>query len=104
MSNDTKRNSRGQYAKPASAKKLVAIWSASIASLGLLYASGGAVMSTFGSFRSCDVNNTGLYIRSCGKQSLSVGDVIIIAVFVAAAALSVSLFTAAWRLTTRKVV
>ncbi|MDB5170554.1 MAG: hypothetical protein JWO35_248 [Candidatus Saccharibacteria bacterium] len=97
----TKRNDKGQFAK-RSAKFTVFSWFASFASLGLLYAAGAAVYSTFGSFRSCGANSSGLAITSCGKQSINIGDLIILGLFVASALLAVSLFTAAWRMTLKR--
>lgn len=98
----SKRNSKGQYAGDLSKRKLGLSWLGSLFSLGLLYVTGGAVLSTIGSFRSCNANSSGLFVRNCGKQSLNVGDFIIFAVFIASAALTVSAITAAWRITARK--
>lgn len=95
----TKRNDKGQYTKNRAMKRLAMSWVATLASLGLLYGAGGAVLATFGSFRSCDANNTGLFIRNCGKESLNVGDVIIIGLFITSAALVASVFTASLRMT-----
>ena len=78
------------------------LWVASLLSVVLLYLVGGAVDSDLGSFRSCNSNNNGLTIANCGKQGLNFGDVILLALFVLAACLTVTLFTAAWRSTRGK--
>lgn len=102
--NEMKRNSKGQYTKPASPKKLAAYWSAAAVSAVILYGCGAAVMATMGSFRSCEANSAGLFVRNCGKLNLTPSDLVILVVFIAAAVLCVSLFTAAWRITKRKAV
>lgn len=101
MSKQPKRNDRGQYARGGSRKFRMFSWVMSFFSLGLLYVSGVAVSSTFGAFRPCSSNNTGLVVNGCGKQSLNLGDLIILTLFVAASALVASLFTASWRMTRR---
>ena len=78
---------------------IIASWVGSLLSVGLLYLCAKMVLSDFASFRSCASNNTGLYISSCGKQSINVGDFIFVLLFVASAVLTLSLFTHAWRIT-----
>lgn len=102
MSKKTRRDNNGKFAK-RSLKFVIFSWAVSFASLGLLYAAGSAVYAIFASFRSCDANNTnGLSITACGKLSLNLGDVVIIGLFVAASALTVTLFTAAWQASLRR--
>jgi hypothetical protein len=93
-----KRDDQGKYAKRHSAKFIALLWIASFLSLGLLYFSAGAVESDFAGFRSCS-SNSSLAIHSCGKDSLNLGDVGLVLLFILAAAMVVSLFTAAWRVT-----
>ncbi|MDL2363141.1 MAG: hypothetical protein QFB86_02020 [Patescibacteria group bacterium] len=99
--NKLKRNDKGQFAKDRSPKVLVFSWLSTLLSVILLYITSRAVMSTIGSFRSCDANSSGLIVRDCGKHSLNFGDIVILALFVAAAALTVSAFTASLRITRR---
>lgn len=102
MSKKARRDNNGKFAK-RSLKFVIFSWALSFASLGLLYAAGAAVYSIFASFRSCDANTSnGLSITSCGKLSLNVGDVVIIGLFIAASALVVTLFTAAWQASLRR--
>lgn len=96
-----KRDNNGKFAK-RSLKFVIFSWFVSFLSLGLLYAAGTAVYSIFGSFRSCDANSTGLTIASCGKQALNFGDLVIVGLFIACAALVVTLFTAAWQASLRR--
>lgn len=94
-----RRNADGKFAVQYSFKYLAFIWVCSILSVGLLYLAGNALTDSIAAFQSCDTNNTGLSISSCGKQGLNVGDVILFALFAASAALTVSLFTMSWRKT-----
>ncbi len=91
------RDLSGRYATRHSPKFIVAAWVASFLSVGLLYAISRVFWSDLASFQSCNTNSSGLSIVSCGKQSPNFGDILIFLVFVMAAALTVSLFTAAWR-------
>ncbi len=99
--NKPKRDSNGKFAK-RSLKFVIFSWFMSFVSLGLLYAAGVAVYSIISSFRSCDANSSGLSISSCGKQALNFGDLVITGLFIACAALVVTLFTAAWRASLRR--
>lgn len=94
-----RRNEDGKFAVQHSFKHLAFLWVCSILSIGLLYLAGNALTDSIAAFQSCDTNNTGLSISSCGKQGLNVGDVILFALFAASAALTVSLFTMSWRKT-----
>lgn len=96
--NSGSRNGHGQFAKAPSKKMLSAAWVAAILSLGLLWASTTMVEASFGAFRSCSTNNV-LTVSNCGKQSLNLGDLILVGLFILAAALTLSLFTHAWRVT-----
>lgn len=96
-----RRDDKGKF-KKRSLKFVILSWLASFASLGLLYAAGAAAYSIFGSFRSCDINSAGLSIASCGKQSMNIGDLAILGLFIASATLAVSLCTAAWRATLKR--
>ena len=94
----TKRDQQGRYAKRKSPGFKLFMAGASILSVGLLLLAGRAVMAMLGSFRSCE-SNVGLTVRSCGKASLNLGDVVIVALFILCAFLAVSVCTASWRLT-----
>jgi hypothetical protein len=83
-------------------KAIVGLWLASLLSVGLLLGSAIAVKSDLSQFRSCNSNTSGLMVHSCGKQSLNPGDLILLALFVLAALLTVSLFTGALRASRRK--
>ena len=99
--NKKKRNDQGRYAERHSTGFIVTTWVAAALSVGLLYAATRALLTDFASFRSCSANSSGLTIVNCGKSSLNFGDLVFMLMFVLAAALTVSLFTAAWRFTVR---
>ena len=92
------RNIEGKFARRRSPAFIATSWIASFLSLGLLYLAGLAVSSDFAQFRSCSSNN-GLALHSCGKNNVNLGDLILIALFILAALLVVTLFTASWRMT-----
>jgi hypothetical protein len=94
----SKRDDQGRYARKGSPKYIAFIWIFSLLSAGLLLVAGKAVLGVFGSFRSCE-SNVGLVVRSCGKNSINLGDAIIIGLFILTAFLAVSLFTASLRTT-----
>ena len=87
------RDMEGKFTKRKSPAVIISTWVASFLSLGLLYAVGVAVTSDFAQFRSCNTNN-GLALHSCGKQAINLGDLLLIALFVLAALLVITLFTA----------
>lgn len=95
------RNEQGQYAEKHSLAFVITTWVGAVLSVGLLYAAGNAVISDLASFRSCDANSAGLYVVNCGKPSFNLGDAMLILLFILAAALTATLFTAAWRFTRR---
>ncbi len=95
----TKRNDKGQFRHDSSVGVLAAMWAAGVISLGLVWLAARAVMSDFGSFRSCNDNTGILTVSSCGKHSLNLGDFIMLGLLALTACLSVSLLTAAWRMT-----
>lgn len=97
----SKRMTNGRFAKRRSPLLLGGSWLASFASLGLLYGAARLVLADFAAFRSCSSNASGLVVESCGKRSLNMGDLLLLALFFMAAALVVALFTAAWRMTRR---
>lgn len=94
------RRSNGKFAAPRSPLVILFFWLVSFASIGILYLITRVLMANFAAFRSCNSNN-GLAIVSCGKHSINMGDVLIIVLFLLSAALVVSLFTHAWRITRR---
>ena len=77
-------------------------WVASVVSLLLVYGAASAMVNALLGFRSCDSNSAGLRIITCGKQSVTMGDVLIGLLLLLTIALSVSLFTGAWRATKRR--
>jgi hypothetical protein len=81
---------------------LAASWAIALLSVGLLIPTGAAVGIEATSFRSCDVNNAGLFVHACGKQSFNLGDALIAVLFLGSIAVVGSLFTHAWRLTRRR--
>lgn len=92
----------GKYAKHRSLGLIVSTWIGALLSLGLLLFTGNAVKGNFAAMRSCDANNAGLTVVSCGKQGLNITDIFVIGLFVLSAILVVSLFTGAWRMTRRQ--
>jgi hypothetical protein len=76
-------------------------WLASFGSLGLLYVSAKVLSADIAGFRSCSDNAEGLVVVSCGKQGLNFGDLLLFLLFVACVTLTMSLFTAAWRMSRR---
>jgi hypothetical protein len=99
LSKNAKRNGKGQFIHGHSSVFIASFWLAGIASLGLLWLAGRAVMSDLGSFRNCNGGTGILSVSSCGKQSLNPGDFILLGLFVLAACFSLSLLTGAWRAT-----
>jgi small-conductance mechanosensitive channel len=89
---------RAQKAKSKASKTVFSSWLFALASAFLLYLVGKITVSNFSQFRSCDANVTGLTIQNCGKQSFNFGDLLVLVLFALTAALVVSLFTHAWRL------
>ncbi len=81
---------------------IVLAWLAAIASLALVYAAANAMVSDILSFRSCNANSSGLTIVNCGKSAITMGDVLLALLLLLALALSVSLFTGAWRASRRR--
>jgi hypothetical protein len=72
-----------------------------ILSVALLYFMGNVVKNDFSEFRSCGVNNNGITIVDCGKQSLNIGDVMLLVLFFLSAILVVTLCTATWQMVRR---
>lgn len=95
----SKRNSKGQFVEGHSKAFIVSMWTASALSLGLLWLAARAVMADFGSFRSCNEGTGIVGIPGCGKQSLNIGDFVLLGLLALAACFSFSLLTGAWRAT-----
>jgi hypothetical protein len=76
---------------------MVCTWIGALVSILLLLPTGAAIGADVSSFRSCNVNNSGLFVDNCGKQSVNLGDLVIFALFVGSLAVVVCLFTHAWR-------
>ena len=62
----------------------------SIVGLFLVFISGDFVYQDLAGFRPCSVNNTGLSVVSCGKSSLTPGDMVAIVIFVATVTMAFS--------------
>ncbi|MDB5184617.1 MAG: hypothetical protein JWN38_425 [Candidatus Saccharibacteria bacterium] len=67
----------------------------------LLYVAGTLAIASLGAFRSCSVNNSGLAVNTCGKKSVDVSDLILLAIFAGVVILTVSALTHAIRITRR---
>lgn len=67
------------------------IWSATIVSVGILFLLGQLVVSDFESFQSCNANGGNVTIANCGKESISISDVIIVVLFILSAFMVVKL-------------
>jgi len=93
------RNSEGKYAQRKPFKILVAWWASALFSLIVLWLAARAVMGDLGGFRGCNGDTPVGGIVSCGKQSLTLGDLILIGLFVLSVSFAASLTTAAWRAT-----
>lgn len=76
---------------------IIASWTASLLSLVLVYGAASALVNALLSFRSCDKNDTGLSVVSCGKESITSGDALLIVLTILTVLLSLSLFTGAIR-------
>lgn len=77
-------------------------WIAAVMSLSLVYFATRAMISDILSFRSCSVNDSGLTVVSCGKQAITLGDVLLGVLLLLSILLSISLFTGAWRASRRR--
>lgn len=95
----SKRNHKGQFVEGHSTLFIGSMWAASAGSLVLVWLAARAVVSDFGSFRNCNTSTGIMSVSTCGKQSLDLGDFIILGLFALSACLSFSLVTAAWRAT-----
>jgi hypothetical protein len=87
-----------QQKKPAkSLSYIICAWIGALISLILLIPTGAIVGSDVGSFRSCNVNDSGLHVNTCGKENLNAGDLLILLVFIGTLIVVLCLFTHAWR-------
>jgi len=98
----SKRNDKGQYRTRYSKKTLLGTWTVAILSSGLLYVIASYLYTAFASFKSCSANDAGTALSSCGKTALNVGDILLIMLMFASAALAASMFSAAYRMTFKK--
>ena len=101
MSRRKSRKSNGQYAKRRSPLTITGSWLASFASIGCVYLTSRMLMADLAAFRSCNSNNNGLQIVSCGKRSLNMGDLLLFVLVALSVALVVALFWHSWRITRR---
>ncbi|MDB5169201.1 MAG: hypothetical protein JWO41_557 [Candidatus Saccharibacteria bacterium] len=79
---------------------ILGTWVLGFGSIGLLYLSGRVLSNDIAGFRSCSDSN-GIVVLNCGKSSLNVGDLVLFVLFIACIALTMSLFTAGWRMLQR---
>ncbi|MEO7364405.1 MAG: hypothetical protein ABIV43_02760 [Candidatus Saccharimonadales bacterium] len=95
------RSSSGKFAERKSNKVLAAWWGSALFSLVIVWLTARAATATLGGFRSCNGDTPVLNVSSCGKQSLTLGDMVLVGLFCLAIFMSFSLITAAWRATRR---
>ena len=98
-SKNAKRNMKGQFVEGHSRAFIVSFWAAGVLSLGLIWFAVKAVLSDLGGFRSCSESTGVLGITTCGKQSMNIGDFVLIGLLALSACFSFSLLTGAWRAT-----
>ena len=99
MSNGAARYRR-QYLH-RSASIIIWSWTGALASVALVWPAVLVAVADLSGLRSCSVNNPGLTINSCGKQSLNIGDFIILILFISVAVLAISAVTHAVRMSRR---
>jgi len=84
-----------------SAGVIIWSWVGALTSVVLLWPASLVLVADLSGLRSCNVNNTGLTIASCGKQSLNIGDFIILVLVVSVAILAFCAVTYAVRMSRR---
>jgi len=84
-----------------SASVIIWSWVGALTSAALLWPAVLITAADLSGLRSCNVNNSGLTISSCGKQSLNIGDFIILILVVSVAILTFSAVTHAIRMSRR---
>ncbi len=99
MTKNPKRNMKGQFVEGHSRAFIVSFWVAAVLSLGLVWFAIKAVLSDLGSFRSCSEGTGVIGITTCGKQSMNIGDFVLMGLLALSAGFSFSLLTGAWRAT-----
>ena len=99
MSSSTARYRR-QYLH-RSPSVIIWSWVGAVVSLVLVWPAVLVAVADLSGLRSCNVNSSGLTISSCGKQSLNIGDFIILILFIGVAVLAVSAVTHALRMSRR---
>ncbi len=97
----SKRKRNGQFAARRSPAIIGLSWITGFLSLGLPYYSAKLLLSDLAAFRPCSTNSSGLHIVSCGKHGINLGDLLFLTLFGLAAALTFSLFSAAWHMSRR---
>ncbi len=80
-------------------KKILGITSIILALIGifLVFISGDFVYQDLAGFRPCSVNDTGLSVVSCGKSSLTPGDMVAIVIFIATVTMAFSFLFYSYR-------
>lgn len=76
-------------------------WVGAVASLALVWPAYFMLSVDLSGLRSCSVNNSGLTNSSCGKQSLNLGDFIILILALSVGLLAAAAVTHAIRMTRR---
>lgn len=79
---------------------ILGTWILGFVSISLLLFIGKILSNDIAGFRSCNHSN-GIIVANCGKASLNFGDVVLFMLFAASIALTMSLFTAGWRMLKR---
>jgi hypothetical protein len=100
MSNANPRNRR--LAVHRSVSVIVWSWVGALASASLLWPAVLVMAADLSGLRSCSVNNSGLTSSSCGKQSLNIGDFIILILVLSVAILAFCAVTHAVRMSRRQ--
>jgi hypothetical protein len=84
-----------------SASVMIWSWVGAVASVGLLWPAVLVMAADLSGLRSCNVNNSGLTSSACGKQSLNIGDFIILILVLSVAVLAFCAVTHAVRMSRR---
>lgn len=93
-----RRDEHGQFERNHSFGFILLHWIGGLLGLGAMYGIGRFLASNLAAFRSCDHNNTGLTVASCGKQGLDAGDFLSIVLLLVALAITIRLFSQAWHM------
>lgn len=87
------------YKRRRSVGVIIWSWLGALLSVLLLLPVGGMVVADVTSYRPCSINTTGLSISECGRRSVGIADLVLLALFVGSVLLAVSAVTYAFRIT-----